>query len=53
MLRYSLKLETEAQKAESAVEAVLAAGYRTRDLAGPGEKALNTAEMTTAIIEMM
>lgn len=50
MLRYSLKLETEAQAVESAVDAVLSAGHRTRDLAKEGEKALSTGEMTEAII---
>jgi 3-isopropylmalate dehydrogenase len=50
LLRHSLKLEIEAAAVEKAVEAVLTAGYRTQDLAKPGEKAQNTAEMTAAII---
>ena len=53
MLRYSLNLEAEAQKIEKSVEAVLTAGYRTRDLALPGDEALNTIEITTAILEML
>jgi len=35
------------------VNAVLSAGYRTRDLAQPGEKALNTVEMTHLILEQV
>jgi 3-isopropylmalate dehydrogenase len=46
LLRYSLKLETEAQAVERAVEAVLSAGLRTADLGGR----LNTAEMTEAVL---
>ena len=51
MLRYSLDMEAEAAAVEAAVEAVLSAGHRTRDLAKPGEKALDTAEMTALIVE--
>ena len=53
MLRYSLKLEAEAQAVENAVDAVLSAGHRTIDLAGPGETALSTAEMTGMIVEQI
>ncbi|GGJ02266.1 3-isopropylmalate dehydrogenase [Alicyclobacillus cellulosilyticus] len=45
MLRHSLGMEDEARAVEAAVRAVLDAGHRTRDLAGPGEPALTTAEM--------
>lgn len=45
LLRYSFKLETEAEWIESAVAEVLSAGFRTRDLAKPGEKALSTSAM--------
>ncbi|HBX69721.1 MAG TPA: 3-isopropylmalate dehydrogenase, partial [Chloroflexi bacterium] len=51
MLRYSLGMPTEAAAIESAVDAVLSAGHRTRDLAKPGETALNTVEMTKLILE--
>jgi 3-isopropylmalate dehydrogenase len=53
MLRHSLDLEDEANAIETAVDAVLSAGHRTRDLAKPGEKALNTAEMTALIVEQI
>ncbi|MDR1832265.1 MAG: 3-isopropylmalate dehydrogenase [Fusobacteriaceae bacterium] len=45
LLRHSLDLEEEARAVEAAVERVLAAGYRTADIAGPGEKYLACAEM--------
>jgi len=51
MLRYSLKLEDEALAVESAVDAVLTAGHRPRDLAKEGEKALTTEEMMALIVE--
>lgn len=51
LLRYSLGLETEAQAVEEAVEEALTSGCRTADLAGPGEKALTTAEMSSAVVE--
>jgi len=51
MLHHSLGMETEAASVENAVDAVLTAGYRTRDLAKPGESALNTIEMTALIVE--
>ncbi len=36
LLRYSFKLESEAQAVENAVRQVLAQGYRTGDIMGPG-----------------
>jgi len=51
MLRYSLEMESEAAAVEAAVDAVLTAGYRTRDLAKPGEESLTTAEITKLIVE--
>jgi 3-isopropylmalate dehydrogenase len=45
MLRSSLQLVEEAERVETAVAAVLAAGHRTADLAGPGETAVNTQAM--------
>jgi len=53
MLRYSFNLEEEAQMIERAVEAVLAGGYRTHDLAKPGDKVLGTREMGNAIVEAL
>jgi 3-isopropylmalate dehydrogenase len=56
MLRYSLGLEAEADAVEAAVEAALAAGLRTRDIAGPdpaqkGLTVVGTREMGDAIAE--
>jgi 3-isopropylmalate dehydrogenase len=45
MLRHSFQMESEAACIESAVSTILAAGYRTRDLAKPGQSALSTSEM--------
>ena len=45
LLRYSLGLETEAQAVESAVVAVLEAGYRTPDIASPGVTPISTVQM--------
>jgi 3-isopropylmalate dehydrogenase len=45
LLRYSLKLEKEAQVIEQAVRQVIDAGYRTPDLAQPGMKILGTNEI--------
>jgi 3-isopropylmalate dehydrogenase len=53
MLHYSLDMATEARAVENAVDVVLAAGHRTRDLAKVGEKALNTIEMTALIVEQV
>jgi 3-isopropylmalate dehydrogenase len=51
LLRHSYHLEREAASIESAVQAALAAGHRTRDLARPGQPLLNTAEMGQAVAE--
>ena len=53
MLRFSLKLETEARLVEHAIEAVLSAGHRTRDLAEPGANALTTKQITQVIIDQI
>ena len=45
LLRYSLKLEKEAQVIEQAVRQVIDEGYRTPDLAQPGMKILGTNEI--------
>ncbi len=49
LLRYSLKLEAEAQAVEQAVDAVLAAGYRTADIMQPDMTCLGTVEMGDAV----
>ena len=51
LLRYSFKLETEAACVESAVAAVLAAGFRTKDLAKAEESFLSTSAMGKKIAE--
>jgi 3-isopropylmalate dehydrogenase len=51
LLRYSFQMEREAASIEAAVASILAAGYRTRDLAKPGQTALTTAEMGAKIAE--
>ncbi len=50
LLRHSLDLPTEAAAIESAVAATLAAGYRTADLAAPGQAATSTARMGDLIV---
>jgi 3-isopropylmalate dehydrogenase len=53
MLRFSLKLEAEARVVEGAVDSVLAAGHRTKDLARPGDKPVDTVGMTQLIVEQI
>lgn len=53
LLRYSFDLEEEARLIERAVEKVLADGYRTPDLAKPGDKVLGTKEMGSAVAEAL
>lgn len=56
MFRYSFQLPKEADTIETAVDAVLADGVRTPDIAKPGEKTVGTREMGRLIrekIEMM
>jgi len=50
MLRYSLGLDAEADALEAAVDAALAAGARTRDIARPGEAVVSTAEFAQAVM---
>lgn len=45
MFRYSFRLPEEAEAIERAVEAVLDAGWRTADIAGPGVTPVGTREM--------
>ena len=53
LLEHSLGLTAEAQAVERAVDAALAAGLRTPDLARPGEAKVGTEAMTEAIIERL
>ena len=50
MLRYSLGMENAAQRVEAAVQAVLAQGLRTTDLAQPGEASVGTVAMGDAVL---
>ena len=49
LLRHSLGLEDEASAIEQSVEAVLAEGYRTPDIAGDGGEVVKTTEMGDVI----
>ena len=52
LLRYSANLEQEAKEVETAIRAVLDAGYRTPDLdRGTGKRVVQTAEMGSLVIE--
>jgi 3-isopropylmalate dehydrogenase len=53
LLRYSLRLVQEAEAVESAVEAVLREGYRTRDIysGAPEEERVGTERMGTLVAE--
>jgi 3-isopropylmalate dehydrogenase len=53
MLRYSLNLSPEAQAVESAVRNVLAAGYRTADIASGAETSLTTAGMAEEVLKAL
>lgn len=50
LLRHSLKLETEASAIEQAVDQVLSAGHRTRDIAAPGDRSVGTREMGDLVL---
>jgi 3-isopropylmalate dehydrogenase len=52
MLRYSLNESALADRVESAVERVLADGWRTPDIAGNGE-AVGTSQMGDAVVEAL
>jgi 3-isopropylmalate dehydrogenase len=53
LLRYSLGLEQEAREVETAVANVLAAGYRSTDLAQAGEDVVGTRAMGKLVIEQL
>jgi 3-isopropylmalate dehydrogenase len=50
MLRHGLGRAGDAERIEAAVDAVLERGLRTPDLAGEGEAAVGTAEVTEAVL---
>ncbi|MDQ7024528.1 MAG: 3-isopropylmalate dehydrogenase [Anaerolineae bacterium] len=50
LLRYSLQLEDEAKTIENAIDAVLADGLRTGDIAGQADKVVSTTEFTDAVL---
>jgi 3-isopropylmalate dehydrogenase len=52
LLRHSLGLEQEAASIETAVDAVLAAGHRTRDIAA-GKHSIGTEEMGAKVLAAM
>jgi 3-isopropylmalate dehydrogenase len=51
MLRHSFQLNAEVACIEAAVDAVLSAGYRTRDIAKQGQATITTAEMGRRVAE--
>ncbi len=51
LLRYSLNMVREADRVEAAVQRVLEQGHRTKDIAGPADKALGTKEMGDLIVQ--
>jgi 3-isopropylmalate dehydrogenase len=53
LLRYSLRLPSEADAVEAAVAGVLAAGHRTADLARPGAPYISTTEMGDRVVELL
>ena len=53
LLRYSLQLESEARSIEMAIDAALAEGLRTADIAGKSGNAVSTAEFAAAIISKL
>lgn len=50
LLRYSLGLKRAASAVERAVREVVAAGYRTADIAAPGERVITTHAMGDAVV---
>jgi 3-isopropylmalate dehydrogenase len=53
LVRHSLALEPEAEAIEAAVSAVLDAGLRTPDLAGPGQPAATTRQIGDAVVAQL
>ena len=53
LLRHSLVLVQEADAIEAAVQAVLADGFRTRDIAEPGATTVGTREMGDLVVKAL
>jgi 3-isopropylmalate dehydrogenase len=53
LLRYSLDRSDLATRVEQAVQAVLASGLRTGDIARPGEAAIGTTAMGDAVVKQL
>ncbi|WP_437201503.1 3-isopropylmalate dehydrogenase [Planctomicrobium sp. SH664] len=53
LLRHSLQLEEEAAAVERAVDTVLNAGHRTRDIAPAGTKSVGTVEMGQLVLDAL
>ncbi|MFL5012679.1 3-isopropylmalate dehydrogenase [Rhizobium sp.] len=53
LLRYSFDLGAEAGRLERAIAAVLEQGYRTADIAQPGDAKVSTSGMGDAILEQL
>lgn len=53
LLRHSCGLEREAEAVEMAVREALRAGYRTADIAAPGNRIVGTVAMGNAIIQAL
>jgi len=51
LLRHGLGLEAPAAAIDRAIQGVLAEGYRTRDIAGAGERPIGTREMGERVAE--
>ena len=53
LLRHSLGLEEEAARVETALQAVIADGLRTADIAAAGHAAATTGDMTAALLDRL
>ncbi len=53
LLRHSLELPKEAERVEQAVERVLEAGYRTKDIHAPGTRLVGTREMGDQVVRAL
>jgi len=53
MLRHTFHLPKEAECVETGVTAILKGGFRTRDIARPGERTVSTVEMGAQIAEFV
>ncbi|WP_018921642.1 3-isopropylmalate dehydrogenase [Salsuginibacillus kocurii] len=53
MLKYSFGMIAEATAIDEAIQQVLSNGFRTGDIAKPGEKILSTDEMTAEVVKAL